>query len=52
MKTSADEIAADKYATVQDAEAALKERLSAVVSRAMQINPPTSRPITRERQAN
>jgi hypothetical protein len=47
MKTTADEIAADKYPGIQDAEAALKERLSAVVSKAMQVSPPTSKPASR-----
>lgn len=46
MNKSADEINADKYATVEDAETAVKNRLGAVVSKALQSDLPTSKPAT------
>jgi hypothetical protein len=47
MSQCADEITADKYATAQEAEAAVKERLGAVVAKALQNEPPTSRPTSK-----
>ena len=47
MKQSADEIAADKYATIQDAESTLQQRLGAVSAKAMQTDAPASQPTTR-----
>jgi hypothetical protein len=44
MNQSADELNADKYPTIQDAEAAVKQRMSAVIAKALQADPPTSRP--------
>jgi hypothetical protein len=44
MNKSADEIDADKYATVEDAESAVKNRLGAVVSKALQSDISTSKP--------
>jgi ribosomal protein S20 len=44
MNQAADEINADKYATAQEAEAAVQTKLDAVVSKSLQMNPPTSRP--------
>jgi hypothetical protein len=46
MNKSADEINADKYATVEDAESAVKNRLGAIVSKALQSDLPTSKPAT------
>jgi hypothetical protein len=46
-KTSA-EIAGDKFATVQEAETRVKERLGAALLRSMQTDPPTSGPATQE----
>jgi hypothetical protein len=46
MTKSADEIDADKYATAEDAESAVKDRLGAVVSKALQSDLPTSKPAT------
>ncbi len=48
MSQSAEEIAADKYPTAQDAENAVKDRLSAVQAKLMQSTPPTSRPATQK----
>jgi hypothetical protein len=46
MNQSADELNADKYPTIADAEAAIKQRMSAVVSKALQADLPASRPAT------
>ena len=43
---TADEIAADKLATPQDAETALQTRVNIVLTRAAKIIPPTSAPAT------
>jgi hypothetical protein len=47
MKLSAQEITADKYPTVADAESAIKLRLGSVLSKALQADLPTSKPTTR-----
>jgi hypothetical protein len=47
MTQSADEIAADKFPTVQDAENAVKERLGAVMAKATQSDPPATKPTTK-----
>ncbi|HVT90219.1 MAG TPA: hypothetical protein VHD56_15310 [Tepidisphaeraceae bacterium] len=49
MNLSADEINDNKYTTVQDAEAAVKQRLGAVWSKALQTDAPTSAPTTQMR---
>jgi len=44
MNQLADEINADKYPTIQDAEAAVKQRMGAVLAKALQADPPTTKP--------
>jgi hypothetical protein len=46
MNSSSDDISAGKFRDVEDARNAVKERLGAVAARAIQSNPPTSRPTT------
>jgi hypothetical protein len=46
MNSCADDIAADKFPTAEDAKNAVKERLGAVQAKALQSDPPTSRPAT------
>lgn len=46
MNQSAEEIAADKYPTVQEAENAVKDRLGAIQAKALQHEPPASHPAT------
>lgn len=48
MNKTTEEIAGDKFPTVQDAETRVKERVGAAMSRAMQNDPPASRPATQE----
>jgi hypothetical protein len=47
LTQTADDIAADKFATAQDAENAVKDRLGAVIAKAMQTHAPTTKPATR-----
>lgn len=42
----AEDIKSDKFADVDDAKNAVKDRVGTVLARAMQSNPPTSRPTT------
>jgi hypothetical protein len=46
MKKSADDIDADKFPTVEEAESAVKMRLSAAVTKSLQGDKPTSKPAT------
>ena len=48
MMQSADEINADKYPTLPEAEAAVKQRMGAVVAKALQADMPTSKPTTQK----
>jgi hypothetical protein len=41
---SAAEMSDDKYGSIQDVENALKQRMGVVLNKALQANPPTSRP--------
>ena len=47
INQSADEISADKYPTIQDAETVIKQRLGTVPAKVLQSNPPTSQPATK-----
>jgi hypothetical protein len=44
MNGAADDVAAGKFRDVDEARNALKERLAAVAAKALQIDPPTTRP--------
>jgi hypothetical protein len=46
MNSCADDIAADRFASAEDAKNAVKERLGAVQAKAIQSQPPASRPAT------